>query len=77
MGLERDGVCIHLSSLSWDGVSGGVVILLVESVDELYAEFVAKGVWIDTAPVDQTWGTREMYIKDSDGNCVRYMAQKS
>lgn len=74
MGIERDGVWLHLSSFSGDGVSGGVVNLLVENVDRLHAEFVAKGVPIAVGPVDQTWGTREMYVKDAVGNCVRFMS---
>jgi uncharacterized glyoxalase superfamily protein PhnB len=73
MGLTRDGVWLHVSSFSGDGVSGGVVNLLVEDVDALHAELVAKGVRIDTGPVDQTWGSREMYVKDADGNCIRFM----
>jgi len=47
----------------------------VEDVDALHAELVAKGVRIDTGPVDQTWGTREMYVKDADGNSVRFIEQ--
>jgi uncharacterized glyoxalase superfamily protein PhnB len=72
MGLSRDGVWLHLSSFSGDGVAGGVVNLLVDDVDASHAEFVAKGVAIDLAPTDQTWGTREMYVKDADGNCLRF-----
>lgn len=74
LGIERDGVWLHLSSFSGDGVPGGVVNLLVENVDKLHAELVAKGVPIAVGPVDQTWGTREMYVKDADGNCVRFMS---
>ncbi len=44
-------------------------------MDELHAEFVAKGVTIDLAPVDQTWGNREMDVKDADGNCIRFIQQ--
>ena len=73
MGLTRDGVWLHLSSFSGDGVSGGVVNLLVEDGDALHAEFLAKGVQIDAGPVDQTWGTREMYVKDADGNSIRFI----
>jgi len=72
MGLSRDGVWIILSSFSGDGVAGGVVNLLVEDVDALYAEFLAADVAIDLPPVDQTLGVREMYIKDSDRNCLRF-----
>lgn len=75
MGLTRDGVWLHVSSFSGDGVSGGVVNLLVEDVDALHAELVERGVRIDTGPVDQTWGTREMYVKDADGNCIRFIEQ--
>ena len=73
LGISRDGVWLHLSSFPGDGVSGGVANLIVEAIDDLHVEFVAKGVPIDTAPVDQTWGTREMYIKDSDRNCLRFI----
>jgi uncharacterized glyoxalase superfamily protein PhnB len=59
------------------GVSGGVVNLLVEDVDARTASLSQKGVRIDTGPVDKTWGTREMYIKDADGNCVRFIGSKN
>jgi len=74
LGLLRDGVWINLSSFSGDGVAGGVVNLMVDNVDSLYAEFTAKHVKVDTPPVDQTWGSREMYVKDFDGNCLRFIA---
>jgi uncharacterized glyoxalase superfamily protein PhnB len=73
MGLTRDGIWLNVSSFSGDGISGGVVNLIVDDVDALHAELVAKGVRIDTGPVDQTWGSREMYVKDADGNCVRFI----
>jgi uncharacterized glyoxalase superfamily protein PhnB len=74
MGMSRDGVWINLSSFSGDGVAGGVVNLMVDNVDNLFAEFTAKDVKIDVPPVDQTWGSREMYVKDADGNCLRFIA---
>jgi uncharacterized glyoxalase superfamily protein PhnB len=75
MGISRDGVWIILSSFSGDGVAGGVVNLLVDNVDELHAEFVAAEVNIDLAPYNQTWGMREMYVRDADGNCVRFQQE--
>lgn len=74
MGLSRDGVWIYLSSFSGDGVAGGVVNLMVDNVDSLYEEFVAKNVSIDLVPTDQTWGSRELYIKDEDNNSLRFIA---
>jgi uncharacterized glyoxalase superfamily protein PhnB len=41
-------------------------------VDVLYAEFLAAGVVVDLPPTDQTWGNREMYVKDADRNCLRF-----
>jgi catechol 2,3-dioxygenase-like lactoylglutathione lyase family enzyme len=75
IGVSRDGVWLHLSSFSGDGVAGGVVNFLVDNVDQLYSEFVAKGVPIAVRPVDQTWGSREMYVRDADGNCIRFIQQ--
>jgi uncharacterized glyoxalase superfamily protein PhnB len=52
-----------------------VVNFFVEDVDALHAELVGRGVRIDVAPVDQTWGNREMYVKDPDGNCLRFIRE--
>lgn len=75
--LSRDGAWINLSSYSGDGVAGGVVNFMVDDVDTLHEEFLAKHVVIDTPPsppVDQPWGRlREMHIKDADGNCLRFI----
>jgi uncharacterized glyoxalase superfamily protein PhnB len=73
MGVTRDGVWLNLSSFSGDGVAGGAANLFVDDVDALHAEFISKGVPIDTGPVDQTWGSREMYVKDADRNCLRFI----
>ena len=73
MGLVRDEVELHVSSFPGDGVSGGVVFLLVEDLDALHVELVAKGVTVTLEPTDQTWGNREMYVEDSDGNSLRFV----
>lgn len=72
MGLERDGVIIHVSSFLGDGVCGGVVMFVVDDLDALHAELVRRRVAIDISPVDQSWNTREMYLQDPDGNSVRF-----
>lgn len=77
IGISRDGTWIILSSFSGDGVPGGVVNFMVDEVDALHREFVAKGVAIDLAPYDQTWGSREMYVKDADRNCLRFIGERS
>jgi catechol 2,3-dioxygenase-like lactoylglutathione lyase family enzyme len=75
MGLSRDDAWLHVSSFSGDGVAGGVVFLGVDDVDGLHEELLRSNVSIDLAPTDQTWGNREMYIKDPDGNSVRFVRE--
>lgn len=72
LGIVRDGVPLHLSSHAGDGVVGSAAYLIVDDVDLLHAEFVRNNVSIQVAPVDQTWGMREMYVKDPDGNSIRF-----
>jgi uncharacterized glyoxalase superfamily protein PhnB len=74
LGISRDGVWVHLSSFSGDGVPGGVANFMVDDVDRLHGEFLARHVPIVVPPVDQTWGSREMYVKDADGNSLRFIA---
>ena len=72
MQLVRDGVRVHLSNFPEDGKAGNVAVLIVDNIHILYEEFMLKGVEIELPPTDQTWGNREMYIKDADNNCIRY-----
>lgn len=76
LGLDRDGVQLHLSSFSGDGVYGSVAAFYVTDVDALFAEFSARKVTIDLEPCDQTWGNREMYVRDPDGNSLRFIQPK-
>jgi catechol 2,3-dioxygenase-like lactoylglutathione lyase family enzyme len=49
-----------------------------DQVDALFASYTARGLDqshlvespVHLAPLDQTWGTREFYITDPDGNCL-------
>jgi uncharacterized glyoxalase superfamily protein PhnB len=75
MGLVRDAALLHISSFSGDAVAGGVVSFLVDEVDGLYAELNARHVAIAMPPTDQTWGNREMYVKDADGNSLRFIRE--
>jgi catechol 2,3-dioxygenase-like lactoylglutathione lyase family enzyme len=78
--LTLDDVQIQLSVLDGDGVFGSAVNILVDDVDELFRTLVHRGLNtsgreaspVHQAPVDQTWGTRELYVDDPDGNTVRF-----
>ena len=73
MGLRREGVTIHVSSFVGDGVAGGVVFIVVDDVDALYEELIGRGISIGLPPTDQSWGNREMYVADPNGNSLRFV----
>ena len=73
MGLIRDGVIVHVSSFPGDGVAGGAANIYVTDLGALHAELVSRGVAIELEPTDQSWGTREMYLADPDGNSIRFV----
>jgi catechol 2,3-dioxygenase-like lactoylglutathione lyase family enzyme len=78
--LEREGHVINLSSHAGDGVPGQAVVVEVADVDALFAGFRARGLDpsgkpdspVHQGPLDQTWGTREFYADDPDGNVLRF-----
>jgi catechol 2,3-dioxygenase-like lactoylglutathione lyase family enzyme len=80
--LTRDGDPLWLSSHSGDGEFGQVVAVLVDDVDALFHKFRARGLvtpgnpdapqHVHEGPIDQTWGTREFYVEDPDGNTLRF-----
>ncbi|MFN8547181.1 MAG: glyoxalase superfamily protein [Candidatus Eisenbacteria bacterium] len=77
LAYERDGVWLHVSSFPGDGVFGSAANLFVEDVDPLHQELLTRGVPIALEPIDQTWGNREMYVRDPDGNTIRFMSERT
>lgn len=79
--LRCAGHLVHLSSHGGDGAFGTAVIIPVDDVDEVAARLAARG-WrppsgaspVEVGPIDQTWGTRELYVRDPDGSCLRFVA---
>ena len=78
--VRKEDIEINLSSHRGDGVSGNVVIIEVQNIDNLFKTFLERG--LDTSlkkespvhqsPVDQTWGHREFYVTDPSGNTLRF-----
>ncbi len=77
MGVARDDARLHLSSFPGDSVSGSGAFVVVEDVDLLHQELVEKGVPIELAPTDQTWGNREMYVRDADRNKIAFVRPRT
>ena len=55
-------------------------VFLCRRVDALFRGFLERGFKtpgnpgspVEEGPVDQTWGMREVYIRDPDGNALRF-----
>ena len=87
--LENDGVVdlvngdaeLQLTIFEGDYLFGSVVNIRVDDVDTLFQKYLGRG--LDTSnkkgspvhqgPVDQSWGRREFYVTDSDGNTLRFV----
>lgn len=79
--LFRGADELHLSlPPNPDRDSRASVIIICEGVDALFEAFVARGLVVPTrpespvhmGPLDQSWGTREVYIDDPGGNTLIY-----
>jgi uncharacterized glyoxalase superfamily protein PhnB len=77
MGLKRGRALIHVSSFEANGPTGMSVAFAVDNVEALHAEFIEKGVLIHMPPTDQTWGNREMYVRDPDNNKLAFIQELS
>jgi catechol 2,3-dioxygenase-like lactoylglutathione lyase family enzyme len=80
VGVSLDGSQIHLSTFAGDGLVGTATYCYVDDVDALFQRFRAAGLKtpgnpaspVEDGPVDQTWGMRELYVRDPDGNTLRF-----
>ena len=73
MTLARDDARLHVHSFQSGGtLGGGAVYIFVDNVDALYAELLSSGISVSGPPIDQTWGTREIVVRDADRNVVTF-----
>jgi catechol 2,3-dioxygenase-like lactoylglutathione lyase family enzyme len=83
--ITKGEIEINLSTHSGDGAFENDLIIIVENVDEVFQTLLANG--LDTShkrespvhqtPLDQTWGTRELYVDDPSGNTIRFIQRSS
>jgi uncharacterized glyoxalase superfamily protein PhnB len=69
-GVGRDGIYLHLDSFKPERAGTTTVMLWVQDVDRIYGEISARGAITELKPTDQTWGNREAYVRDQDGNLL-------
>ena len=78
--LGRGGDRLALSSD--DGVFGTVVVVTTSDIEAAFRLWRRRGLQtpgnpdaptqVHEGPIDQTWGTREFYVEDPDGNTLRF-----
>ena len=80
--LSRGEDQLILSSHGGDGEFGQAIVVTTGNVDALFRKFRERGlqtpgnpdapVHVHDGPIDQSWGTREFYVDDPDGNTLRF-----
>jgi catechol 2,3-dioxygenase-like lactoylglutathione lyase family enzyme len=81
--LTRGEDRLFLSSHAGDGAFGQAIVVTTTDVDALFRALRARGLTtpgdpdapreVHEGPIDQTWGTREFYVDDPDGNTLRFV----
>jgi catechol 2,3-dioxygenase-like lactoylglutathione lyase family enzyme len=79
--LQNDGAELVLTMLEGDQKTGIAANVLVRDIDSVFHRFLARG--LDTSnregspvhqgPTNQSWGNREFYVTDADGNTLRFI----
>lgn len=79
--LKNGEAELMLTILQGDQKIGIAANVFVEEVDALFQKYLDRG--LDTSnkegspvhqgPIDQSWGNREFYVTDEDGNTLRFV----
>jgi len=72
MTLARDGARLHVHSFQNGTTGAAAVYVFLDNVDAFYAELRANGAQVSGPPIDQTWGTREIVVRDPDRNVLTF-----
>jgi catechol 2,3-dioxygenase-like lactoylglutathione lyase family enzyme len=76
--LGHDVMELQITTYESERLFGSVVYVWVDDVDVLFAKYESRGLVIKPGspvhggPIDQTWGRREFYVTDADGNTLRF-----
>ena len=71
---------LQLTTHESDYLFGSVANIWVDEVDNLFKKYLGRGLDtsakkgspVHTGPTDQSWGNREFYVTDADGNTLRF-----
>ncbi|MBB5397467.1 VOC family protein [Mucilaginibacter sp. AK015] len=82
--IIADGAELQLTVYESPTLFKSVANVWVNDVDSLFNLYVSRGLDITgkenspvhQGPVDQTWGNRELYVTDADGNTLRFCQEE-
>jgi catechol 2,3-dioxygenase-like lactoylglutathione lyase family enzyme len=71
---------LQLTVMESDRLFGSVANVWVDDTDHLFKKYLSRGLDVSDkecspvhqGPTNQTWGTREFYVTDCDGNTLRF-----
>ncbi|MCS3735504.1 VOC family protein [Mucilaginibacter dorajii] len=80
--LGNGDAAFQITTHESEKLFGSVANVWVDDVDAQFAKYKARGLNtsgkqnspVEQGPFDQTWGRREFYVKDPDGNTLRFVA---
>lgn len=78
--LGHENTELQITTGERDTLYGSAAYVWVSDIDEIFSKYLNRG--LDTsgkqdspvhqAPIDQSWGRREFYVTDVDGNTLRF-----
>jgi len=79
--LKNEDAGLFLTRLEGDQKPAINVNVLVEDVDSLFRKYTLRGLDqshrtespVHLRPTTQSWGSREFYVTDRDGNTLRFV----
>lgn len=78
--LGHEQMELQITTHESERLFGSVAYVWVTDVDSLFDKYCRRGLDIyinpnspvHQGPIDQTWGRREFYVTDADGNTLRF-----
>ncbi len=83
--LKNGDAELMLTSLEGDQKIAIATNVIVTDIDNLFQKYLKRGLDpsgkagspVHQGPLDQSWGTREFYVTDADGNTLRFVQRSN
>ena len=73
MQVQRDGIVLHLSEHVGDSTPGSTQYILVEGIDEIFADITSRPWRLYRPSIEEMpWGQRVFSVGDPFGNTLRF-----